>query len=346
VKTIDHIVVLCRYLPDHTKSSGELRFWHILRRLCSRSRSLTVFSETDGDRHLCPDLPVHPMSTLAGRRPRDVDLAFLEFWFMDLYLPILRGWGIPVILDSVDIEFVRREREKVALGISGDYFHLEKAREIDVYRAVDQVWAVSAADAAEIRALNPNIVIVPNIFDPVGQVCSFAERQGICFVGSYSHQPNVDGLRWYREAIYPRLCDIPHTIIGTGAPEDIQSMPGFVGSVPSSVEYVSRARVSIAPLRYGAGLKGKVLEALACGTPVVTTAIGDEGYAASGNGCAIVARDAEEFSAAVRKLMVDEPLWTRMSARATKFAARYAPDCVGPTIDRALEAVHSSARLR
>src|SRR5262245_55317674 len=60
----ENIVVLCRSLPDHTKSSGELRFWQILRHLRRRARSLTVFAETFGNRDLFPDLTVHPTSAL------------------------------------------------------------------------------------------------------------------------------------------------------------------------------------------------------------------------------------------------------------------------------------------
>jgi len=339
----EHIVVCCRDLPDCTKSSGELRFWQILRHLHRRAGALSVFAEHDGNRHLFPDLRVWPMSALAAQCPA-ADLALLEFWFMDEYMPSLRRHGIPLILDSVDVEFLRRAREQAVHGVDGDYYHLEKAREIAAYRSADQVWAVSERDAMHIRDLNPNLVVVPNIFDPLDHVPGFAERQGVCFVGSYNHQPNVDGLRWYREMIYPYLSDIPHTIIGNAAPADLRAMPGFVGGVEASVEYVCRARVSIAPLRYGAGLKGKVLEALACGTPVVTTAIGDEGYGVGGAGAAIVTDDPETFAAAIRRLVADEEAWTRMSRQGHAFAARYAPAAVGPIIDGALDAMLAARR--
>ncbi len=341
---IEHIVVLSRHLPDHTKSSGELRFTQILRHLQRRARAMTVFCEFDANRHLFPDLPIYPASELAERRPEGVDLAFLEFWYMDVYMPTLRKWGVPVIVDSVDIEFVRRIREKEVLGVTGNYYHLEKAREIDAYRAADQVWAVSADDADHIHNLNRNIVVVPNIFDPVQTTVAFPERSGVCFVGSYDHDPNVDGMRWYREEIFPLVGDFPHTIIGANAPEDIQAMPGFVGGVESSVDYVSRARVSIAPLRYGAGLKGKVLEAAACGTPVVATSIAGEGYG-SAKGL-IVADDPRDFADAIRKVSSDEGLWNELSRQGREFSARYSPAAVGPIIDAAMDGIQSDRSNR
>lgn len=336
---IGHLAVLCRALPNHRQSSGELRFWQILRHLRRRARKLTVFAETDVNRDLFPELPVQPMAALRTEDAGDIDLAFLEFWFMDRHAAPLRRRGIPIVLDSVDIEFLRRDREKALHGLDDGFYRLEKEREIRAYRAADQVWAVSAEDAQWIRDLNADIVTVPNIFDPVPRVPGFERRRGVCFVGSYSHQPNVDGLRWYRDAIYPQLRDVPHTIIGSGAPDDLRAIPGFVGGVPSSVAYVRRSLVSIAPLRYGAGLKGKVLEALACGTPVVTTRIGDEGYSASRSGGAVVADDPDRFAFAVRALLTDEQAWTSASACARAFAGRYAPAAVAPVIDDALAAV-------
>lgn len=339
---IDRIVVLCRFLPDPRKSSGELRFWQILRHLAGRSRKLTVLAEAGAAS--CAGFTARPMTELPAAR--GADLAFLEFWFMDRYLPGLRRLGIPVVLDSVDVEFLRRAREKKVLAIKGRYHHLEKAREIAAYRAADQVWAVSEEDARRIRPLCRSVVVVPNVFAVKQRVPRFPRRDGVCFVGSYSHQPNVDGLRWYRDAIWPRLRGLRHVIVGNDAPPDIAALPGFLGGVPRSSVHVARARVSVAPLRYGAGLKGKVLEAMACGTPVVTTPIGDEGYGAGRAGAAIVTDDPREFAAAVRRLAEDETLWRRMSRCGREHAAQFAPAAVGETIDAALDAVLASRRSR
>ena len=155
----------------------------------------------------------------------------------------------------------------------------------------------------------------------------------------------MDGLRWYRDEVLPLLDGVKHRFIGNGAPDDLRGLPGFIGPVDDSTVEVRGARVSVAPLRYGAGLKGKVLEAMACGTPVVTTPIGDEGYDAGAHGAAIVTDDPARFAAGVRRLLEDRETWERMSAAGLRVAARYRPEAVGGRIDAALDQVLSAARV-
>lgn len=334
-------MVLCRYLPDRRKSSGELRFWQILRHLVAQSRRVTAYVEHPR-RSPLRGLAVRPIADLP--QVQSADFALLEFWFMARHLDALRSRGIPVVIDSVDVEFLRRAREKKVLGIKGNYYHLEKRREIAAYRAADQVWAVSDDDAERIESFCRSLVVVPNILGSKKRLPTFVRRDGVCFVGSYSHQPNIDALRWYRKAILPKVRSLPHTIVGNDAPSDITRMRGFVGGVDASARFVERARVSVAPLRYGAGLKGKVLEAMACGTPVVMTPIGDEGYAAGRAGAAIVTTDPREFADAIRRLHTDERLWRRMSSRGRELAARFSPEVVGETIDTALDDLTATER--
>lgn len=340
---IDRTLVLCRTLPDPTKSSGELRFWHILRHLERSCRSLEIYAETAGNAHLYRHLPVSGMDRLAGRCA-GADLAFLEFWYMDVHMPPLREAGVPILLDSVDVEFLRRERERAVLGLDDGFYRLEEQRERAAYGAADQVWVVSEPDGDRLEGLRDKLVVIPNVFEPVTPLPPYERREGVSFVGSYHHLPNVDALRWYRDMVAPRLGSLPHRFYGNGAPADVAAMKGFRGPVGDSTTAVRRARVSIAPLRYGAGLKGKVLEAMACGTPVVTTPIGDEGYEAGKAGAAIVTDDPAEFADAILRIDGDRELWEKMSASGLRVAARFRPDVVGRAIDAALDGLLTVGR--
>jgi glycosyltransferase involved in cell wall biosynthesis len=344
VRRLETTLVLCRSLPHPRHSAGELRFFRILEHLRRRSEHVRIFAEEEDNRALFSEWDVHDIDELPEHRS-GATLALLEFWYMGRHISSLRREGVPTIVDSVDVEFVRRDREKQLLGLpSGSYRH-EKKREIRAYREADMVWAVSKPDRRVISRFNPWTAVVPATYPVLRAPPRRDQRNGVCFVGSYKHQPNVDGLRWYRDAVLPRVSDLPHRFIGHDAPEDIRELAGFLGGVEDSSRLVGRARVSIAPLRYGAGLKGKVLEAFCCGTPVVTTRVGDEGYGGGSVGAAIVTDDPAGFAAAVRAVHDDPEEWERLSRNGLALARSYSPEVAEERMDRAVDQLMSRSRV-
>jgi glycosyltransferase involved in cell wall biosynthesis len=113
----------------------------------------------------------------------------------------------------------------------------------------------------------------------------FAERSGIAFIGGYSHEPNLDAARWLIDEIMPavrkRKPDIECFLVGSGLPEHIRRLCGngvtAVGYVKDLAEIFDKVRLTIAPLNFGAGVKGKVIESLAAGVPCVCTPVAAEG---------------------------------------------------------------------
>jgi len=160
-----------------------------------------------------------------------------------------------------------------------------------------------------------------NIHEPVGASKPFAEREGLLFVGGFRHPPNVDAARFLVEEIVPRLREqlpgVPVYIVGSSAPRVVQDLAGpgveFVGFVPELAPWLERCRVSVSPLRYGAGVKGKVNQAMAHGLPVVATRMSVEGMHVVDGEDALVADDPEAFAHAVVRLYRDEALWNRVS---------------------------------
>jgi glycosyltransferase involved in cell wall biosynthesis len=113
----------------------------------------------------------------------------------------------------------------------------------------------------------------------------FAERRGIAFIGGYSHEPNLDAARWLIDEIMPqvrkRKPDIECFLVGSNLPEQIRRLCGngvtAVGYVKDLAETFNKVRLTVAPLNFGAGIKGKVIESLAAGVPCVCTPLAAEG---------------------------------------------------------------------
>jgi hypothetical protein len=159
--------------------------------------------------------------------------------------------------------------------------------------------------------------VVSNIHDPEPAGPGFDARSGLLFVGSFWHAPNVDAVLWLCREVLPlarrQLPDLHARIVGAGAPPEVRALAGegveIAGQVPDLQPDLDGARVSLAPLRYGAGVKGKVGEAMAHGLPVVTTSIGAEGMGIEPGRHALVADDAEAFAAAIVCAHQDQDLW-------------------------------------
>jgi glycosyltransferase involved in cell wall biosynthesis len=163
------------------------------------------------------------------------------------------------------------------------------------------------------------------------------------FVGSFLHPPNVDGVKWLVGEVMPVVFDkIPSMrvyIAGSDPTDEVLSLAGpgieVLGWLPSLGFLYDKARVFVAPLRFGAGMKGKVGESLAHGLPVVTTEIGGEGMGLRHGYDVLVADDGREFAEHVIQLHEDEQLWARLARNGrTTVAERYSPQAVhGQLVD-------------
>jgi glycosyltransferase involved in cell wall biosynthesis len=159
---------------------------------------------------------------------------------------------------------------------------------------------------------------------------AFGDREGLMFVGGFAHQPNVDGILWFVNDIYPavreRLGEVTLQVVGANPPEALRGRPGVVlaGAVSDAElqALYGRSRVVVAPLRYGAGIKGKVVEAVFQRVPLVTTTIGSEGMPEP-EGVLEVRDQPNDFATAVIRLYRDEDLWSARSARMGAYVAEH-----------------------
>ena len=229
-----------------------------------------------------------------------------------------------VIFDTVDLHFLRAERQ-AALANDGTLraaARHTRERELKLVNAADLTLVVSPIERDLLQQLAPraDVKIVSTIHASMPGPKNFAERDGILFIGGFRHPPNLDAVIWYVEKVLPVL-RVKHpglitTVIGSNAPPALQrfAAPDFViaGFVADVAPHYNAARLSISPLRYGAGVKGKINLAMQYGVPVVATTISVEGMHLCHEENVLVADAPEAFADAVIRLHTDEALWNRL----------------------------------
>ena len=249
------------------------------------------------------------------------DTIILSFWYLaEQYLPCVREWSPAsrVVIDTVDVHFQRELRQ--AELYQDDKLRQQalatRQQELNVYSRADALITVTEDDRQVLlQQTSPSrIFIVPNIHEVAREVPPFAGRSGCLFVGNFSHLPNTDAVLFFHREIWPRILrrlpDAHWTIVGNNPPPAVRALAGpaieVTNHVPSVEPYLDSHLVSIAPLRYGAGIEGKIGEALAHGLPVVTTTIGAEGMGLqNGDGGTLVADNPEAFADHVVRLHTD-----------------------------------------
>ena len=243
-------------------------------------------------------------------------------------LPLLRKYApnARVLFDTVDLHYLRERR---AAELGGDAAALRAAKrtqalELALIRDTDATLVVSEAERAllAIDAPGADVRVLSNLHRDAPQGPPWSLRDGLLFVGGFRHPPNVDAVLWFARDVFPRLRAARPALefhcVGGDVPSDIARLgdsPGvrIHGHVPDLQPLIDGARVSIAPLRYGAGVKGKVNQAMAHGLPVVATTAAVEGMHLRDGEDVLVADDAAGFADAVLRLIDDEALWSRLS---------------------------------
>lgn len=229
---------------------------------------------------------------------------------------------IKVIYYGHDLHFLRERRE---YELTGD---IQKKRESDYWKSVeftlmykaDISYYPSYIERDAIHQIDQSIrvkAITAYVYEEFLKNINkdFARREGLLFVGGFAHPPNADAVLWFAREIYPRIrekAEIPFYIVGSRVTDEIRALQepgngitvyGFVSDEELARLYAS-SRLVVVPLRYGAGVKGKVIEALYNGSPIVTTSIGAEGIPFAGEVLA-VADEPQEFADRVLQMYED-----------------------------------------
>ena len=275
----------------------------------------------------------------------------------DAFLNRVRG-TLPkstVVYDTVDLHFLRLQREAATTQDGGRRREArqQEMKEVGIIDQADVAVVVSPHEAQLLagRTSSP-IVVVPNVHIDRPTANAPDLRDGMLFVGGFRHNPNEDAVVWFVNEILPLVrAQVPlaHlTIVGSeptpavyALQSDHVSVLGWVPDVEPSYEM---ARIAVAPLRFGAGVKGKVGEAMSLGVPMVMTPIASEGMHIQHGVHALVAEEPKEFAQHVVTLLTDNDMWRRLSTA----GQRQIHDHFGIEATRAMvaEALITGARAR
>lgn len=256
------------------------------------------------------------------------------------YMDLVKKYGKgKVFYFAHDLHFIRTHR---VYELTGDEDALKQSKEwkkteMELFSKADVGHVVGSYEQKIIQKEFPDKPIrnIPlYIYEemPEGIEKDFSKRKDILFVGGFNHHPNEDAVLWFGEKVYPHIVkkypDIKWHIVGSNAPDTIKNLKsdnvileGFV-SDEELEELYRKCRLVVVPLRYGAGVKGKIVEAAYYQIPVVTTSIGGEGLDASA-GAFVMEDDAEKMVILLEKLYTDFERLREMSDAGQRFIQKY-----------------------
>lgn len=253
-----------------------------------------------------------------------------------------------------DLHFMRLRRE---LEVTGDSKLAKHANEVErversLWELADVVLYPSQEEADQVRALAPAVkaLAVPLFcFDGVVEQAgsNLSERRDLLFVAGFAHSPNVDAATWLVNQIFPAIREaVPDTVlrlVGSNPTPEVLALAGpgveVLGYVDDKTlqDLYRTARVVLAPLRFGAGVKLKVLEAMQQGVPLVTTSIGAQGLPGLGSAIA-VSDDPAEIAQVAAKLLVDDEAWCQISRQGRDYITEhFSKAAMASALGRALQ---------
>jgi len=347
----DHVLT-----PD--RDAGSARMLYILRALSRWSRPVFIYTSKQTPNHYEQMLwaagvetaPVAEYSRLLKER-RPAVAVLSRPHVADLLLKSLRSTSteMKIVFDMVDAHFIRLEREAAVTGDERAAREALAYREVEarVARQSDVIWCASTEDRAVMTREAPgtSVAVIPTIHAPRPDPAPFDARRGLLFVGNFRHRPNEDAAHHLVRDIFPRLASLlPEAellLVGDNASPEIRAYAServrVLGYVPDLETLLGGCRVMVAPLRFGAGIKGKIGEALAAGLPVVTTAVGAESMGIDDGEQALIADGPAEFAEAAARVYLDRALWEHLSRRGREHAAaHFSPEVVGRIINDSL----------
>lgn len=353
-----YILVIAAWYPMPDRLGGDHRFFRLLEGLTgdhaitylafSPASQAEKYGATETDQYRKGldgiGVTVYPPKVRSALRAGKYDAVIFQYsahatlWHREVrtFQPEAR-----LVIDNGDVSYRRLFSKAELTGTPEDLALAEsfKREELFAYRIADAITTVSQDDLATVREDIPNIraFIIPNIHPIPRTLGKNKDGRTLLFIGSFLHPPNVDGMVWFVHEILPLIIrEFPEArlqIVGYGPTPEIEALASphveVVGYVPDTAPYLDAAYLSIAPLRYGAGVKGKIGEAMAYRLPVVTTSVGIDGFGLTPDKNVLVADSPADFAAHVLRLLNDAKLHDELAGEGFQFIqARFSEEAV------------------
>ncbi len=334
-----NVLIIDHYVPEYDKDSGSVRMTELIKVMKDLGYRITLWPQ-----NLYESQPYTTYFQSLGVQVIYGHVDFVEYSkkFGDYYdLVILSRPSVApnfidhvnsyyrrakVIYDTVDLSFLRIRRLSEIDNNPDFMFESEqwKKLELGLMQRTDATLVVSEAEKKILNKESPftKVEIVSNIHNlkPLPNL-DLTKRSGLLFIGGFNHLPNVDAMIWFCEKIFPLVLkkypQLKLSIVGSNPPQSIINLSSKNIKVLGYVENVdplfNKSRVFIAPLRYGAGVKGKIGQASEYGLPVVSTTIGIEGMHMNNLTDCLIGDSEKTFANSIIKLVDNDILWRKLS---------------------------------
>lgn len=343
-----HLLVFSEHLPQPKASAAGRRLNEILVLFSKAGFQIThiyssdiqLFDEVELPLYQQLKLPINNQSVQAKLKALNPSYVLFDRFVMeekwawrihDLFPEAVR------ILDLEDLHCLRKTREfclKNKVKYSDDILKTQEIskRELASIVRSDLTLVISKFEydllINTFKIPEKQLFYLPFLTDSSSKTkaLTFEERKDFIWIGGYKHPPNVDAVRYLKSSIWPKIrTELPKAnlhIYGAYAPQLIQDFhnekEGFLVKswVDNAQDVISKARLSLAPLRFGAGLKGKCMEALELGTPVLASDIAIEGFSELEDWSGAYCADPEDYAKHAKRLYTSKSAWASAQAKA------------------------------
>jgi GT2 family glycosyltransferase len=341
VRNRGQVLVIDHRVPFPDRDSGSFRMMEILRAIRRRNLHVTFVPDdlagtspyTQQLSSIGVEVIHHPfyrsVADCLEEHGREFKLAILSrCQIAARHMTVVKRLAprAKIVFDTVDLHFKREERQAEILGDLAlrDSALERRRRELRLALRADRTLVVSDIDQAILRAelAGLDVQVLSNII-PLDETIPppFEDRRDIVFIGGFEHPPNADAVRHFAREVFPRVSErIPEAtfqVIGPDPPPEVLQLASpqirILGHVADVRPIFDRARVSVAPLRFGAGVKGKVNQSMALGVPTIVTPIAAEGMHLIHEENAMIADNPQSFAEALYRTWSSPELWQRLS---------------------------------